>query len=134
MKIQVYRNNTWYSGLCLDDVLIKCDKEMNIENMYQYINRFEKMGYEVEDLLNNPFTKTEQFEYYNKYDDKVVVRVQYQDKSIIEVVKQYNKIENCDTTIEVITRLGALNKLHEDVVRVFQKEYGINKNEEEVEE
>jgi hypothetical protein len=125
MKVEIYRNGTWYSGLCLDEVSIKCDKEMNIEHMYQQERALKEIGYEIKDQGNNPFSRADQFEYYNKYQDKVVVRVWWKDKTIIYILKQYEKIENCQTTVEVITRLGALNELHNDVVNIFQKEYGL---------
>jgi len=131
MKITIYRSGLWFSGLCLDEVEIKTDHEMNIDDMYQQKYALEELGYEIEDECNNPFMEDKQFEYYNEYKDKVVVRIDYKDKTVLKILKQYNNIENCETTIEVITRLGALNKLHADIVKIFQKEYGVEQETEQ---
>ena len=124
MKIQLYRNGTWYSGLCLDEISFKVYNNFtDIDNIYQQKYGLEALGYEVEDKLNNPFKKITQFEYYNEYEDKVVVRFDYKNKDELHILKQYNNIENCLTTVEVITRLGALNKLFDDIVKIFKDEY-----------
>jgi len=129
MKITLFRNGTWFSGLCLDQVKIKTDGTKTIDDLGQQRYYLEKMGYELQDDCNNPFSKTEQFEYYNESKDKVVVRFSYRDKTVLNVLKQYNDIENCETTAEVITRLGGLNKLHEDIVKLFRDAYGIEESE-----
>jgi hypothetical protein len=130
MKIVLFRNGTWYSGLCLDEIEIKCENQMNIEEMHQQVYPLEQLGYEIDNHHNNPFCTTEQFEYRNEFDDRVIVRVDWEDKTILQVLKQYDKIENCNTTAEVIERLGALNKIFNDVVKIFRKEYGIQKEQE----
>ena len=132
MKIKVYRNGTWYSGLCLDEITIKTAEDYkDINSIYQEKFALEQLGYEIEDLCNNPFCKTEQFEYRNEYDDKVVVRFEFDKEkpNTLYVLKQYNDIENCHTTIQVITRLGALNKLHEDIVKIFTDTYGFKEEQ-----
>jgi hypothetical protein len=124
MKIQLYRNGTWYSGLCLDEISFNVyNNYADIETINQQKYGLEQLGYEVEDKHNNPFKKTTQFEYYNEYEDKVVVRFDYKNKNELHILKQYNNIENCLTTVEVITRLGALNKLFDDIVKIFKDEY-----------
>ena len=124
MKIQLYRNGTWYSGLCLDEISFKVyDVFGEIDNIHQHKYGLETLGYEVEDKHNNPFSKDKQFEYYNEYKDKVVVRFDYKNKNELHILKQYNNIENCNTTAEVITRLGFLNNLFNDIVKIFKNEY-----------
>lgn len=131
-KITMYRNGTWYGGLCLDELIIETDKELSFEwenynSVRQQGYELRQLGYEVIDNSNNPFKETTQHEYYNHYDDKVVVRIK--DKTKLVILKQYNSIENCETTVEVITRLGALNKLFDDIVKIYTKEYRSNKDD-----
>lgn len=126
MKVQLYRNGTWYSGLCLDEISFKVEDNFGgIDNIHQHKYGLETLGYEVEDKNNNPFKNVEQFEYYNEYKDKVVVRFDYKNKNELHILKQYNYIENCTTTTEVITRLGMLNNLFSDIVKIFKNEYAL---------
>ena len=127
MKVTLFRNGTWFSGLCLDEITIKTDGEKTIDDLSQFIYQLEQLGYETENHHNNPFKKTEQHEFYNEYEDKVVVRFCYKNKEQLKILKQYNNIENCTTTVEVITRLGALNKLFDDIVNLHKNEYEVIK-------
>lgn len=132
MKVKIFRNGSWFGGLCLDEVTIKTDERYkDINSIYQEDFYLKKLGYEIEDLCNNPFTTVEQFEYRNEYDDKVVVRFDFDKEkpNTLYVLKQYNEIENCSTTVEVITRLGALNKLQDDIVKIFTDCYGVPNND-----
>ena len=124
MKVILYRNGTWYQGLCLDEITIEMRKENSIDKMYQQDYELKRLGYELEDRNNNPFKETTQFEYFNEYKDTVVVRVDYKNTKMLQILKQYNNIENCKTTLEVLVRLGALHKLHEDIINIFRKQYG----------
>ena len=128
MTVRLFRNGSWYAGMCLDEVIIETDGNKTIKDddtkqrLPQKRYELEQLGYEVIDDCNNPFHKTEQYEFYNEYKDKVVVRFNYLYLWRLEIVKQYNSIENCTTTQEVITRLGALNKLFNDIVILYKND------------
>ena len=61
----------------------------------------------------------------------MVVRFDYKNKNELHILKQYNNIENCKTTAEVITRLGFLNNLFNDIVKIFKNEYELEEEKNE---
>lgn len=128
MKIKLFRNITWYSGMYLDEISFLTNYT-DINDIHQNGYELSKKGYEIDDRANNPFGKIEQFEYINEFGDKVIVLFDYHIKNKLIIYKNFDDIDECITTAQVIQRLGSIQKLYDDVVEIFRMNYEIDEED-----
>ena len=135
ITLNVSRNGIGYSGIFLDEVIIKTTKYTQFDKTFWYqTSALENLGYKVVDKGNNPFSKTEQFCYWfandnNSVNDYVYVMRNYdQDyngkefKSIaIGIHLDSNRPE--ETSLDLIKSIVKYQDLRNQIVEIFRERY-----------
>lgn len=125
-NIKIYRNGSWFDGAYLDAVTFPTEYD-NINDIYQLRYYLEdKCGYTIKDLGNNPFSKTQQFVYMDEDDEysRVIVRFDYGERrNWLIVEKEFLKLEECQTTESLISRLQNIQPLFDNVLKIFKTQY-----------